>query len=272
MSIVNKYAQKVIALSNFEREKTQAETKIILDIIGEAVITHTDNGIHFINEAALQILNFCAGTLDSQSDDALAELEFLKQNQGKKAPGEDRRQIQNKILESKFLRVYSKNGEVIKDERAVSICDLMDSAADIAGTVFSCQGFGQASETRYFSVKVCRLEMFANHFTVVNLQDQTSSILFNLSKGEKQILQLINACVSHEMRNPINSILATNLKLKDCAAELMQLLRRVLARELANAEAAEMQEHCEQILAITETQESSTKLLKFYVGDLLSLA
>ena len=67
---------------------------------------------------------------------------------------------------------------------------------------------------RYFSIKLNKLELFGDSFKVINLQDQTVNILFNISQGEKKILQLINACVSHEMRNPINSILATNLKLR----------------------------------------------------------
>jgi signal transduction histidine kinase len=34
----------------------------------------------------------------------------------------------------------------------------------------------------------------------------TASVMFNVAQGEKQLLSLINATVSHEMRNPINSI------------------------------------------------------------------
>jgi hypothetical protein len=30
--------------------------------------------------------------------------------------------------------------------------------------------------------------------------------MYDIAKGEKKLLQLINATVSHEMRNPINSI------------------------------------------------------------------
>lgn len=56
--------------------------------------------------------------------------------------------------------------------------------------------------------------------------------MFNISKGEKKILQLVNACVSHEMRNPINSILATNLKLKQCSATLKELLKDIQNQNL----------------------------------------
>lgn len=41
--------------------------------------------------------------------------------------------------------------------------------------------------------------------------------------NEKNLLEMINACVSHEMRNPINSILCQSLKLADFAQILTQL-------------------------------------------------
>lgn len=53
----------------------------------------------------------------------------------------------------------------------------------------------------------------------------TLNVHFDLSRGEKKILQLVNACVSHEMRNPLNSILAQNIKLKDIARQLFGLLQ-----------------------------------------------
>jgi hypothetical protein len=36
-----------------------------------------------------------------------------------------------------------------------------------------------------------------------------------INNNEKRLLKLINACVSHEMRNPLNSIFQMILKFKD---------------------------------------------------------
>jgi signal transduction histidine kinase len=41
--------------------------------------------------------------------------------------------------------------------------------------------------------------------------------LFN---SEKKLLKMINACVSHEMRNPLNAIFHMILKLRDNRREL----------------------------------------------------
>jgi signal transduction histidine kinase len=46
---------------------------------------------------------------------------------------------------------------------------------------------------------------------VLLMIDVTKEVLYNKANGEKKLLALINATVSHEMRNPINSIYSQNL-------------------------------------------------------------
>ena len=41
---------------------------------------------------------------------------------------------------------------------------------------------------------------------MLQITDISNLILYNKIKGEKKLLTLINATVSHEMRNPLNSI------------------------------------------------------------------
>jgi hypothetical protein len=55
---------------------------------------------------------------------------------------------------------------------------------------------------------VKRLEYSVNNKTqiVIKLTDVSGSILYNIASGEKKLLTLINAAISHEMRNPINSM------------------------------------------------------------------
>jgi signal transduction histidine kinase len=48
--------------------------------------------------------------------------------------------------------------------------------------------------------------------------------MFNLAIGEKKLLSLINATVSHEMRNPINSIKSQCLQLKMLINKIKELL------------------------------------------------
>ena len=50
--------------------------------------------------------------------------------------------------------------------------------------------------------------------------DISKSILLDLEKNSNQVLEMINACVSHEMRNPLNSIIAQNLEKKHLYEEM----------------------------------------------------
>jgi signal transduction histidine kinase len=54
----------------------------------------------------------------------------------------------------------------------------------------------------------------------------SSSILYDKSKTHNQFLSIINATVSHEMRNPMNSIKAENILKKELIRRLKELLER----------------------------------------------
>ena len=49
-------------------------------------------------------------------------------------------------------------------------------------------------------------------FQVLKIIDVSKDILYERANAEKRLLALINATVSHEMRNPINSINSQNIK------------------------------------------------------------
>ena len=81
------------------------------------------------------------------------------------------------------------------------------------------------SRDKYFKVEVSKLKIGSSTYSVIRINDVTINMLFDFSKGEKRILQLINACVSHEMRNPLNAIMSQNLLVKNIATRLQLLLR-----------------------------------------------
>lgn len=60
-------------------------------------------------------------------------------------------------------------------------------------------------------------------FFVLKISDVSFNIKYDLSVGEKRLLELVNACVSHEMRNPINAIMAMTAELKDLTAQVFAL-------------------------------------------------
>ena len=106
--------------------------------------------------------------------------------------------------------------------------------------------------------------------------DVTDAINYDESKEENTVLQTVNAFVSHELRNPLNSILAQILCDKTLLAEVLEIVtdeafqkkfkkrERPLLRRLIK--------YLRQIEASIETQESSANLMVFMVHDFLDLA
>jgi signal transduction histidine kinase len=52
-------------------------------------------------------------------------------------------------------------------------------------------------------------------------------ILLNQQKAENKYLGLINACVSHEIRNPLNSIIASNTERKFLYQNIDELVEQI---------------------------------------------
>ena len=48
-------------------------------------------------------------------------------------------------------------------------------------------------------------------YTIIQIQDVSDSVLYTEAKTENQVLSMTNATVSHELRNPLNSIKAQNI-------------------------------------------------------------
>ena len=67
-------------------------------------------------------------------------------------------------------------------------------------------------QAKYLQMKV--KEYFSNDKKIKQLQivDVTHHILYKEYKAKHQFTDIINACVSHELRNPLNSIMATNIE------------------------------------------------------------
>jgi signal transduction histidine kinase len=98
----------------------------------------------------------------------------------------------------------------------------------------------------------------------------SAQIKFWIITGEKKVLEMVNACVSHEMRNPINSIFAMIMKQKDHASSLICLVSNGDLTEDERRKGIEgvVKDMVESI----NIQDSSTQLLNFYVSDLLCLS
>ena len=60
-------------------------------------------------------------------------------------------------------------------------------------------------EEQYVQIKISNLEDDQKS-TMIQIIDVSKEILYDKEKAHTELLNLINATVSHEMRNPLNSI------------------------------------------------------------------
>ena len=65
---------------------------------------------------------------------------------------------------------------------------------------------GVSREKHYFKFRVDHLEISKKQRQVVRIIDVSDSVLYDQSREKNELLSIINATVSHELRNPLNSI------------------------------------------------------------------
>ena len=66
--------------------------------------------------------------------------------------------------------------------------------------------------------------------------DISKSILYDNQRAQNQALELINAQVSHEMRNPLNSIVAYNIQKRHIYIEMEKNLNELQIKSINDPE------------------------------------
>jgi signal transduction histidine kinase len=60
---------------------------------------------------------------------------------------------------------------------------------------------------------------------MIQIVDVTHHILYTEYKAKIEFTSMINACVSHELRNPLNSIMAKNIEKEALYIELTKIVK-----------------------------------------------
>jgi signal transduction histidine kinase len=92
------------------------------------------------------------------------------------------------------------------------------------------------------------------------------TILYNQQKTENKFLGLLNACVSHEIRNPLNSIIASNIERKFLYKQINKLVNKISGNFKIQAD---LKSILVELKKGRKVQQSSADLMKFIVQDLL---
>ena len=103
--------------------------------------------------------------------------------------------------------------------------------------------------------------------------DISKSILYDMEKAHNSVLSMINACVSHEMRNPLNSVIAQNIEKKEIYSELSRITLELKQGLITQKDYLERHEEImTELHSGWKIQHSSTNVLAFIVQDLLDYA
>ena len=62
---------------------------------------------------------------------------------------------------------------------------------------------------------------------MVQIIDVSKSVLYDKEKNHTDMLQVINATVSHELRNPLNSLIAQNIEKSYLYEELIEIIETI---------------------------------------------
>ena len=107
-----------------------------------------------------------------------------------------------------------------------------------------------------------------NDKIIIQIIDISSRVIQDLEKehAHNEVLNVINAGVSHELRNPLNSIQAMNLQKKKLYSKLRKL--KVKDKEVKKA----MDEILDELETGNGIQQSSSELMNSIIQDLLDYA
>ena len=73
-------------------------------------------------------------------------------------------------------------------------------------------GLSIQQQYQYIQFRVKDYKKGDQKMKLLQIIDVTSYILYTEFKAKNQFTSLINACVSHELRNPLNSIISKNIE------------------------------------------------------------
>ena len=101
--------------------------------------------------------------------------------------------------------------------------------------------------------------------TFLQMIDVSHKLLYNEAKAEGSFLTLINAAVSHELRNPLNSLIAQVSTMSEFFADVIKIIKQLPDSEFKH----KLYLMFNSILTCGKKMASATKFIDFFVHDIL---
>ena len=96
--------------------------------------------------------------------------------------------------------------------------------------------------------------------------DISGNVLYDKEHAKNELLALVNVTVSHEMRNPLNSIISLT---DDARFQLKEMKRHI---ETLSGDPGTLLDYHSELERISQIQTSSSRLLLFFVNDILDFS
>ena len=122
------------------------------------------------------------------------------------------------------------------------------------------------TDKQYVQIKLTKMMYRQDWQSIVQIIDISGSIMYDQEQAQSSFLALINATVSHELQNPLNSILAQNVEKTNLYQEMSEIVQQM---DHGSEDYKKANKIMEELDIGQHVQESSTSTMFFMVKDLL---
>lgn len=159
-------------------------------------------------------------------------------------------------------------------DKVYSLRELMDKSTEFLGEnvfkVIFVEGLEEDNRFNYIQLKVKNILTGKNGVgqgtsQLIQILDISDKILYSEVKAEHSFLEMINAAVSHELRNPLNSLIGQSSQMKEYFKSLRHLITEMADSPVKDklTKINEGLERCSTKMA------SACKFIDFFVHDVL---
>ena len=103
---------------------------------------------------------------------------------------------------------------------------LKEKFVDLKDKIFFKNDEIDDDEKKFYQIKASKIRIENEMSIMIKIIDITSEILLDKQKSHNKLLSVINSTVSHEVRNPLNSIVAINEEKKNLYGNLAKIFER----------------------------------------------
>lgn len=111
-------------------------------------------------------------------------------------------------------------------ENDLCLDEIMNCSQSVLSKIIFKVKLGKSSSVRYMTIRVKVYSQSGKEIKILQISDVTSQIQYMEIKAQTEFSSLMNTIMSHELRNPLNSIIAKNIEKSALYQKMLELLNR----------------------------------------------